>query len=172
MGAAAAALHVSTRTLHRRLAVEGTSYRRLIDTARHARAVEMLSDLGLGVDQIAARLGYADAAAFIRAFRRWTGATPVPTERGQYATCRGPVHEATRPPVSLRETKRRQSLHSTGSSRRRDTCAYAPDVPASAPLPAETVLDQDLSDRSCEPIKFPQDGSGCTPAYGGSIRHP
>ncbi|MFF8532948.1 AraC family transcriptional regulator [Streptomyces sp. NPDC015532] len=76
MGAAAAALHLSTRTLHRRLAVEDTSYRRLVDAARHARAVEMLSDLGLGVDQIAARLGYADAAAFIRAFRRWTGATP------------------------------------------------------------------------------------------------
>ncbi|MGP4002223.1 AraC family transcriptional regulator [Streptomyces sp. 8N706] len=76
MGVAAAALHVSTRTLHRRLAVEGTSYRRLVDGARHARAVEMLSTLGLGVDQIAVRLGYADAAAFIRAFRRWTGATP------------------------------------------------------------------------------------------------
>lgn len=58
------------------LAVEGTSYRRLVDAARHTRAVEMLSTLGLGVDQIAVRLGYADAAAFIRAFRRWTGATP------------------------------------------------------------------------------------------------
>jgi AraC-like DNA-binding protein len=76
MGVAAAALHVSTRTLRRRLAVEGTSYRRLVDGARHARAVEMLSTFGLGVDQIAVRLGYADAAAFIRAFRRWTGATP------------------------------------------------------------------------------------------------
>lgn len=81
MGVAAAAMHVSTRTLHRRLAVEGTSYRRLVDGARHARAVEMLSTIGLGVEQIAARLGYADAAAFIRAFRRWTGATP-----GSYRT--------------------------------------------------------------------------------------
>lgn len=87
MGVAAAELYVSTRTLHRRLAVEGTSYRRLVDEARHARAVEMLSTRGLGVDQIAARLGYADAATFIRAFRRWTGATPgayrtgVPTRR-------------------------------------------------------------------------------------------
>ncbi|MGP3925117.1 AraC family transcriptional regulator [Streptomyces sp. 8N616] len=76
MGVAAAALHVSIRTLHRRLAEEGTSYRRLVDGARHARAVEMLTTIGLGVEQIAVRLGYADAAAFIRAFRRWTGATP------------------------------------------------------------------------------------------------
>ncbi|GGO90192.1 AraC family transcriptional regulator [Wenjunlia tyrosinilytica] len=76
MGAAASALHMSTRTLHRRLSAEGTSYRRLVDEARHARAVDMLTTAGLGVEQIAARLGYADGAAFVRAFRRWTGATP------------------------------------------------------------------------------------------------
>lgn len=76
MAVAAAELHVSTRTLYRRLALEGTSYRRLVDDVRQSLATEMLTTAGLGVEQVAARLGYADAAAFIRAFRRWTGSTP------------------------------------------------------------------------------------------------
>lgn len=76
MAVAAADLHVSTRTLYRRLALEGTSYRRLVDEVRHVLAVEMLTTAGLGVEQVAVRLGYADSAAFIRAFRRWTGSTP------------------------------------------------------------------------------------------------
>ncbi|WP_137816338.1 AraC family transcriptional regulator [Gandjariella thermophila] len=75
MSIAAAELHVSTRTLHRRLAMEGTSFRRLLDEVRHVLAIEMLT-AGLGVEQVAVRLGYADAPAFIRAFRRWTGDTP------------------------------------------------------------------------------------------------
>jgi AraC-like DNA-binding protein len=76
MAVAAADLHVSTRTLYRRLALEGTSYRRLVDEVRHLLAVEMLTTAGLTVEQVAVRLGYADSAAFIRAFRRWTGSTP------------------------------------------------------------------------------------------------
>lgn len=76
MTVAASELHVSTRTLHRRLAMEGTSYRRLLDEARHILALEMLGTAGLSVEQVAVRLGYADATAFIRAFRRWTGGTP------------------------------------------------------------------------------------------------
>lgn len=76
MAVAAAELHVSTRTLYRRLALEGTSYRRLVDEVRQILATEMLTTEGLGVEQVAVRLGYADAAAFIRAFRRWTGSTP------------------------------------------------------------------------------------------------
>jgi AraC-like DNA-binding protein len=75
MSIAAAELHVSTRTLHRRLAMEGTSFRRLLDEVRHVLAIEMLT-AGIGVEQAAVRLGYADATAFIRAFRRWTGGTP------------------------------------------------------------------------------------------------
>jgi len=76
MSEVAESLHVSTRTLHRRLAQEGTSYRRLLDEVRHVLAIELLTTAGLAVDQVAVRLGYAGATASIRAFRRWTGSTP------------------------------------------------------------------------------------------------
>lgn len=73
--AIAARLHLSPRTLRRRLAAEHTSLRRLVEEIRRATASDLLGR-DLSVEQIAARLGYTDAATFIRAFRRWTGTTP------------------------------------------------------------------------------------------------
>lgn len=75
-GLIAARLHLSARTLRRHLAAEGTSLRHLVDEARRARAVELVALHHLSVEQAALRLGYTDAATFIRAFRRWTGTTP------------------------------------------------------------------------------------------------
>jgi AraC-like DNA-binding protein len=72
----AARLHLSPRTLRRHLAAEGASLRDLVDEARHATAIELMTLQRLSVEQAALRLGYADAATFIRAFRRWTGMTP------------------------------------------------------------------------------------------------
>lgn len=74
--ALAKAMYVSTRTLKRRLAAEGTSYTALVESARRARAEELLRAPGRTLDEIAAELGYGDAAAFSRAFRRWTGSAP------------------------------------------------------------------------------------------------
>lgn len=74
-------LHVSPRTLKRRLAAAGTSYARLVEEFRQARAEQLLRDASLSVDEIAARLGYCDAAALTRAFRRWTGTTPAAYRR-------------------------------------------------------------------------------------------
>ncbi|MFC7493525.1 MULTISPECIES: AraC family transcriptional regulator [unclassified Nocardioides] len=70
----AAALGVSERTLRRRLAADGTSYQRLLDEVRESLAVELLGTLS--VQDVAVRLGYAEASSFILAFRRWTGRTP------------------------------------------------------------------------------------------------
>lgn len=75
-GLIAARLHLSARTLRRHLAAEGTSVRRLVDEARRTEAVELVALDHLSVEQVALRLGYTDAATFIRAFRRWTGTTP------------------------------------------------------------------------------------------------
>ncbi|MDX8050635.1 AraC family transcriptional regulator [Lentzea sp. BCCO 10_0798] len=72
----AARLHLSARTLRRHLAAEGTSLRHLVDEARRVQAIELMTLDRLTVEQISLRLGYADAATFIRAFRRWTGTTP------------------------------------------------------------------------------------------------
>lgn len=74
--ALARALGVSTRTLERKLRAEGTSYRRLVDEARRARAERLLGRADLSMAEVAAHVGYSDVANFTRAFRRWTGTTP------------------------------------------------------------------------------------------------
>lgn len=72
----AAALHLSERTLRRRLAEEGTSYRALVDEVRQALAEELLATGSVGVEEVAHRLGYAEAASFTHAFTRWKGVPP------------------------------------------------------------------------------------------------
>lgn len=69
----AAELHMSTRTLRRRLGHEQTSYRDLRSAVAQTLAVELLSVVGLSVNEVARRLGYSDTTAFSHAFRRWTG---------------------------------------------------------------------------------------------------
>lgn len=68
--------HVASRTLRRQLADEGASFRGLVDEARATLAEELLGTAGLTVQEVTHRLGYAEPAAFIHAFRRWTGTTP------------------------------------------------------------------------------------------------
>lgn len=63
-------------TLRRRLAKEGTSYRRLLAEVREQLALEYLRRTRLTHEEIAARLGYSDAANFRQAFVRWTGRNP------------------------------------------------------------------------------------------------
>jgi AraC-like DNA-binding protein len=72
---AAAALHVAPRTLRRHLEGEGTSFQAVADATLRDLAQDLLRQ-DLPVADVAARLGYAEAASFTRAFRRWTGASP------------------------------------------------------------------------------------------------
>ncbi|WP_067539870.1 AraC family transcriptional regulator [Nocardia crassostreae] len=74
--AVAAALCVSPRTLARRLSAEGTSFRALGDEVRRVLGEELLTHTDMTTEQVAVRLGYADAASFIRAFRRWNSCPP------------------------------------------------------------------------------------------------
>lgn len=74
---AARSLGVSERTLKRRLGEEGTDYSTLVDEHRHTRALSLLGSTEPPVEVVAERLGYSDVANFTRAFRRWTGMTPV-----------------------------------------------------------------------------------------------
>jgi AraC-like DNA-binding protein len=69
-------LVVSERTLHRRLAAEGTSLRRLLDETRRALAIELLDERQHPVKEVASALGFASARSLHRAYRRWTGTTP------------------------------------------------------------------------------------------------
>ncbi|MCC1497569.1 AraC family transcriptional regulator [Alcanivorax sp. 1008] len=69
-------LHLTTRTLRRRLQQAGTSYQSLIEQMRRRLAVHYLLHSQRSVDDIAAVLGYSDPSNFARAFRRWTGESP------------------------------------------------------------------------------------------------
>ena len=74
--AIARALAVSVRSLQRRLAEEGQSYQALVDATRREAAERYLSDSALSIAEVGFLLGYSEAAAFHRAFKRWTGVTP------------------------------------------------------------------------------------------------
>jgi AraC-like DNA-binding protein len=69
-------LSMHTRTLHRRLAASGTSFRQLVDETRFAIARQILEDTNTDIGVITNLLNYADTSAFTRAFRRWSGKTP------------------------------------------------------------------------------------------------
>lgn len=66
----ARAARISERTLHRRLAESGTSFRAELDAMRARLAVGLVS--GRSTDEVAALLGYSDSGAYRRAARRWT----------------------------------------------------------------------------------------------------
>jgi AraC-like DNA-binding protein len=72
----ASKLHMSPRTLSRRLEDEGTSFSTLLDDLRRELAIGHLSERGLSVSEVAFLLGFSDTNAFSRAFKRWTGGAP------------------------------------------------------------------------------------------------
>ncbi len=76
MGAVAGRLAMSTRTLHRRLQGEGTSFQRVLDATREALARHYLSNPDLSPGEISFLLGYEETSSFYRAFHQWTGETP------------------------------------------------------------------------------------------------
>jgi AraC-like DNA-binding protein len=73
----AGALHLSTRTLKRRLAAQGVTYSDLLEEQRREKALLLLRSPSLSLDQVAEMLGYSDPSNFRRAFRRWTGVSPA-----------------------------------------------------------------------------------------------
>lgn len=72
----ASRLHVSTRTLQRRLADAGTSFAAEVDAIRHGLSTRYLADPRISIAEVAFLLGYSEPRAFHRAFKSWTGTTP------------------------------------------------------------------------------------------------
>lgn len=66
-------LRMNERTVRRRLADEGCTYRQIVDKARKERAIALLLNSSIPVDRISDILGYSETASFRHAFRRWTG---------------------------------------------------------------------------------------------------
>jgi AraC-like DNA-binding protein len=75
-------LHMSRRTLQRRLAEADTNYLRLVDDTRKDLALRYIGDASRSITDIAFTLGFAQQSAFTRAFRRWTGRNPTEYRAG------------------------------------------------------------------------------------------
>jgi AraC-like DNA-binding protein len=69
-------IHLSARTIIRRLRRAGTTYHELLDAHRRAHAETLLKNPDFGVAEVSHRLGYGDPANFGRACRRWFGMAP------------------------------------------------------------------------------------------------
>jgi AraC-like DNA-binding protein len=74
--ALAAQLHMTPRTIRRKLQMQGTSYQKISADVRKQLAIDYLRKTHMSNDDIAAALGFSDAANFRLAFKRWTGKTP------------------------------------------------------------------------------------------------
>lgn len=70
-------LAMHRRTLSRRLKESGSGYRTIANEIRFEIARQLLEETDVSLGQIAAALGYSEASAFTRAFRRWSGQTPT-----------------------------------------------------------------------------------------------
>jgi AraC-like DNA-binding protein len=70
-------LSMNRRTLNRRLSMYGTNFRELVDEISFEIARQLLEDSKMEIIQIAILLGYSNASAFTRAFRRWSKTTPA-----------------------------------------------------------------------------------------------
>jgi AraC-like DNA-binding protein len=69
-------LSLHRRTLNRRLRAQGTTFQKVLDEVRFEVARQLLEQTHVPISDIAATLCYADIAAFMHAFKRWTGTTP------------------------------------------------------------------------------------------------
>jgi len=72
----AKALHVSVRTLQRKLEEVGTTFREVSEALSARLAVKHLTDPRVSIAEVAFLLGFSDPSSFNRAFRRWTGEPP------------------------------------------------------------------------------------------------
>jgi AraC-like DNA-binding protein len=75
--AVARGLHLSDRTMSRRLEQEGTSFAEELDNTRRKLALTYVHDAEMPLKEVAFQLGFSHAESFHRAFKRWTGVTPL-----------------------------------------------------------------------------------------------
>lgn len=77
VAAVAAELHMSPRTLQRRLGALGTTYQHVLDAVRHDAARRLLGSTDLDAAEVAFLLGFEEVNSFARAFSAWEGRTPA-----------------------------------------------------------------------------------------------
>lgn len=79
--AIAAQLHMSARTLQRKLEGQGTSFHQVVEDLRRDLACAYLEDRSRSIGEVSYLVGFASVSNFSRAFRRWTGAAPAEYRR-------------------------------------------------------------------------------------------
>jgi AraC-like DNA-binding protein len=84
LDAIARRLHLSERSVQRRLEEEGTRFADLVDEVRRELALRYIADERLALGEVAYLLGYAEPSPFHRAFKRWTGTTPAAARRARH----------------------------------------------------------------------------------------
>ncbi|MCY1254249.1 putative HTH-type transcriptional regulator [compost metagenome] len=87
-------LGLSLRTLHRRLAAGGVTYRSIVDEVRQRLAFRFLKQTTMTIEQIAEQTGFSDASNFRKAFKRWTGRTPSDVRHPEDKNVSQPPSEA------------------------------------------------------------------------------
>lgn len=69
-------LHMSPRTLRRKLQAHGSNYKKLLEDARRRDAITFIENHDIEISKVASMLGYNNPANFSRAFKQWTGNSP------------------------------------------------------------------------------------------------
>jgi AraC-like DNA-binding protein len=82
-------LHMSPRTLGRRLADEGTTFKEIVDEIRKSVALYYVASRDIGLSEVALLAGFTETPSFYRAFRRWTGTTPSQYRKRHRGDLRG-----------------------------------------------------------------------------------
>lgn len=70
-------LHMSSKTLRRKLKSEGITYQKIKDVIRRDLSIYYLTRQKLTTSEVAFKVGFTETSAFIRAFKKWTGLTPA-----------------------------------------------------------------------------------------------
>lgn len=86
LDATASVLGVSPRSLRRKLAESGTSYQKLLDSVRLKVAHRLLTATDMPVASVGYELGFDNASDFGRAFKRWSGQSPLSVRRAAETT--------------------------------------------------------------------------------------
>ncbi|SMO71479.1 AraC family transcriptional regulator [Gracilimonas mengyeensis] len=82
-------LGMSTRTLSRRLSEKGYTYRQLVQDTQQQVSTDLLSNTSETVSEIAFQVGFSEQSAFNRAFKRWTGQSPLEYRKGSQSSSFG-----------------------------------------------------------------------------------
>ena len=68
---------MSSRTLTRRLSESGFSFRELVSSTQREISMDLLQNSTYSIGEIAFQTGFSEQSAFNRAFKRWTGQSPI-----------------------------------------------------------------------------------------------